>query len=389
MLPWPVFAEERLRGCSRDVNCVIVSCALSPEAVLDAANEHQEKERVLQECRDHMSVPGRQQVLLSMLGIALSEQSRAYLRRANLGLKHFLARFPNEFQMDGPKGCEKVHWLSSLNPSLNPLSSEGASAAEVASMLGTENVTWPLPNAEPQTPDKRVLSPTAKLSSAQSHFMATPSDWGTPAPHHGNLPVLDFENFPPVGWPPYPSTHDPLMPVLDFSEFSSGGWPNYSWPPFNAWNPNMPWADAPHKGSKKSKAPEGASLRSHAHLHPQAHPFASQEEGTQSQVDKSGVAALRLRGLPFSVTVQDVLAFFAQHDVADLIHDGPGSAHLLPKANGRPSGQAVVQMRSRKDAETAQKALNHQWVGSRYIEVFVYGEEAEEELRDSKDFSEI
>jgi hypothetical protein len=66
--------------------------------------------------------------------------------------------------------------------------------------------------------------------------------------------------------------------------------------------------------------------------------------------------------------------------VADTIHDGPNSAKLLPKANGRPSGQAVVQMRSRRDADVAQKALNHQYVGGRYIEVFVYGNEDKEEL---------
>lgn len=65
--------------------------------------------------------------------------------------------------------------------------------------------------------------------------------------------------------------------------------------------------------------------------------------------------------------------FFAQHDVADKISDGPQAAQLLPKANGRPSGQAVVQMRSRQEAEEAQTALTGKYVGSRYIEVFVYG----------------
>mmetsp|Transcript_40875 Transcript_40875/g.94897 ORF Transcript_40875/g.94897 Transcript_40875/m.94897 type:complete len:642 (-) Transcript_40875:34-1959(-) len=358
-------------------------------AALDAASESEEKERVLQECRDHMSVPGRQQILLSMLGIALSEPARAYLRRANLGLKHFLARFPGEFTVDGPKGCEKVIWMRA-----------DIDMGDMASMLGpTENaLSWAFPGGqggqEPSTPDKRIVSPSAKPPSSHGHFFAaTPSDWGTPAQHNsvpgvpGPLgPLMDMENFP--AWP-YPGQGQD-MPMLDFSEFTPGGWPGYSWPPYSPWGP-MPWLDnAPPKGPKK-KVPDGTSLRSHAHLHPQSHPFANRtvEEMEKETDDKTGVAALRLRGLPFSVTVQDVLAFFAQHDVADLIHDGPGSAHLLPKANGRPSGQAVVQMRSRRDAEIAQKALNHQWVGSRYIEVFVYGEESEEDLKDSKDFNEI
>jgi len=57
-----------------------------------------------------MRVPGRGTLLLSMLGIALSPTARAYLRKANLGFKHFLARFPNEFRVEGPKGCERVVW---------------------------------------------------------------------------------------------------------------------------------------------------------------------------------------------------------------------------------------------------------------------------------------
>eukprot|EP00811_Abedinium_folium_P012823 NODE_2190_length_2270_cov_3.076062.p1 GENE.NODE_2190_length_2270_cov_3.076062~~NODE_2190_length_2270_cov_3.076062.p1 ORF type:complete len:360 (-),score=111.99 NODE_2190_length_2270_cov_3.076062:819-1898(-) len=122
--------------------------------------------------------------------------------------------------------------------------------------------------------------------------------------------------------------------------------------------------------------------RSHAHLHPQSHPFAhmllpggAEGGSVAAEGDTTGVAVLRLRGLPFSVTVQDVLAFFATHDVADRIAENPQAAQLLPKANGRPSGQAVVQMRSRHDAEVAQRALCNQWVGGRYIEVFVYGDE--------------
>merc|ERR1740121_1705430 len=125
----------------------------------------------------------------------------------------------------------------------------------------------------------------------------------------------------------------------------------------------------PKSGSKKrSNRADAVPTRSHAHLHPQTNPFGESET-------KGSPAALRLRGLPFSVTIQDVLAFFAQHDVADRIADGPGAAQLLPKGNGRPSGQAVVQMRSRADAEFARSRLSGQCIGNRYMEVFVYGGE--------------
>lgn len=86
-------------------------------------------------------------------------------------------------------------------------------------------------------------------------------------------------------------------------------------------------------------------------------------------------SAVRLRGLPFSATEQDVLAFFGQHDVVDLISEGPKAVNLLLRPNGRPSGQAVVQMRSRKDAEVAESVLGGQWMGSRYIEVFPHGDD--------------
>ena len=324
--------------------------AIANAPPMDAASEQVEKERILHECREHLSVPGRHQTLLSMLGIALSEPARNYLRRANLGLKHFLARFPNEFRVEGPKGCEKVVWLSSDMEHAN------------MQIYGISENGWTVPEnlQEPSTPDTRLLSPTRPPPSG-GHFIATPSDWGTPQATSGAL-GMDF---------PFP------------------GWPSYNFAPFNSM-PWMPWdtngTSAGSSKQKKTKAPhaahaahgalEGAPAimsRSHAHLHPQSHPFAEETDVKDAPEDKTGVAALRLRGLPFSVTVQDVLTFFAQHNVADTIHDGPNSAKLLPKANGRPSGQAVVQMRTRKDAEVAQKALHNQHVGGRYIEVFVYG----------------
>jgi hypothetical protein len=74
---------------------------------------------------------------------------------------------------------------------------------------------------------------------------------------------------------------------------------------------------------------------------------------------------------------QDVLAFFAQHDIVDRVADGPKAVNIMTRSNGRPSGQAVVQMREPADAEIAMQVLHGQWMGSRYIEVFLLNSDEE------------
>lgn len=365
--------------------------AVATAVPADGAAEYLERERVLQECQEHMRMPGRNQLLLSMLGIALSPPARAYLRRANLGLKHFLARFPNEFRVEGPKGCERVIWCGAGAAASLPGADTGdtASAAPLADASGT---WWPgpAPAREPSTPKLAHSSSKAGLSHS-GHCVRTPSDWGTPGP----IPSQQAAAAPEAQGP----ADAGAAPGMDFNT-----WPTYGWPPVWAGQAWMPWqADAaagvadggipkaargqamPASGKRGARGDSSAS-RSHAHLHPQSHPFANRPVAgnsagsatAPSPADSEGrgqaVPALRLRGLPFNVTLQDVLAFFAQHEVADRIADGPQAAQLLPKANGRPSGQAVVQMRSRYDAEVACSALYHQFIGGRYIEVFVYGD---------------
>lgn len=226
----------------------------------------------------------------------------------------------------------------------------------------------------------------------------TPSNWGTPLnegardSHKQSTPKAQREaaalaeaaaNFPQMGWGPY--------------GWPTGPWPGAAWPaPWGGWDPTQGVAGGGKNeqgrrapaGTKGKDAPASSSAnRSHAHLHPQSHPFANQQAktkggGTSGQgggVEDvrvgTDVAALRLRGLPFTVSVQDVLAFFATHEVVERIADGPQATQLLMKANGKPSGQAVVQMRSRQCAEIACKALQGQYLGGRYVEVFVYGDE--------------
>lgn len=346
----------------------------------DGAADYAERERVLQECRDHMRMPGRNQLLLSMLGIALSQPARAFLRRANLGLKHFLARSPHEFRVEGPKGCERVIWCGAGSEvSAGYVGSTVAAVAMAPWMTGIPTAVGLV--GEPGSPKP---SP-ATMGSSGGHSgrcVVTPSDWGTPGPC---LPQQDAAAV---------QASDGSTEEMEYAAAAAAASAWGGWPPWDGgqW---MPWGDpngaltasAKSDTKKRNNRSETAPTRSHAHLHPQSHPFANKAttatESTTTPSSEQGeaknhVAALRLRGLPFSMNVQDVLAFFAQHDVADRIADEPQAAKILPKGNGRPSGQAVVQMRSRQDADFACTRLSQQWIGGRYIEVFVYGgDEAE------------
>mmetsp|Transcript_58775 Transcript_58775/g.137216 ORF Transcript_58775/g.137216 Transcript_58775/m.137216 type:complete len:826 (+) Transcript_58775:177-2654(+) len=381
-----------LRGVGDDGE---TSIACDPGAIgqRPSLTEAEEQERVLQECREHMiqhqQQSPKQPVLLSMLGIALSDGARKYLRRLNIGLKHFLTRFP-QFRVEGPKGVEKVVWIrdghltqlpvdfgsgcldaGSLDPGQEPSTPQ---ATRVAETILAGQLSAGGPSSEDARYNSTPIQGTPGASgggpTSDDHYNNTPSQWGTPGPCG------------PAGAMASQAQHHPL----DFGSSSYMPWPG-------AWDTSAwAWMNAAANGSGangmegrhgKLAATEAASARrSHAHLHPHSHPFARgrtsgnmQPEGV-SEYDgpPTSVPAVRLRGLPFDTSSQDVLAFFGHNDVADGIADGPNIVHMLQKANGRPSGQAVVQMRSRAHADQAFAALNNKKLGGRYIEVFVYGD---------------
>merc|ERR1719203_2398696 len=87
-------------------------------------------------------------------------------------------------------------------------------------------------------------------------------------------------------------------------------------------------------------------------------------------VQETGSIALCLRGLPFSASEQDVLAFFAKHDVVECVSEGKDAVKMVLKASGKPSGQAIVQIVDRAEALKVVEVLNGQYMGTRYIEVF-------------------
>ena len=76
-----------------------------------------------------------------------------------------------------------------------------------------------------------------------------------------------------------------------------------------------------------------------------------------------GYSVVKLRGLPWNVTPEDITAFLAPLNVP------AGGIHLMNGANGRPSGVAYVELAS--DGEQAEAlAKDKQSIGGRYIDIF-------------------
>uniref|UniRef100_A0A3P8XWS7 RRM domain-containing protein n=1 Tax=Esox lucius TaxID=8010 RepID=A0A3P8XWS7_ESOLU len=75
---------------------------------------------------------------------------------------------------------------------------------------------------------------------------------------------------------------------------------------------------------------------------------------------------LRLRGLPYTATIEDILGFLGEytHDIR------PHGVHMVLNQQGRPSGDCFIQMRSAERAFSASQRLHKQVMSGRYVEVF-------------------
>ncbi|PRW18353.1 G-rich sequence factor 1 [Chlorella sorokiniana] len=75
---------------------------------------------------------------------------------------------------------------------------------------------------------------------------------------------------------------------------------------------------------------------------------------------------LRLRGLPFSCTEEEVLGFFEGSGKAVAVH--------LSTKNGKRSGEGYAEFETPEDAQKALAEKQHAHLSTRYIELFVAGE---------------
>lgn len=84
------------------------------------------------------------------------------------------------------------------------------------------------------------------------------------------------------------------------------------------------------------------------------------------QESREGSGWIRLRGLPYSATVQEVVDFVSlEHFVAEY------DVTIKIGSDGRPTGEAYVQLESEEVANELKPLLDRKHLGSRFIEVFV------------------
>ncbi|XP_063817658.1 heterogeneous nuclear ribonucleoprotein H3 isoform X3 [Pseudophryne corroboree] len=74
---------------------------------------------------------------------------------------------------------------------------------------------------------------------------------------------------------------------------------------------------------------------------------------------------VRVRGLPWSCTREEVLEFFSECSIAD----GIGGIHFTMSKEGRPSGEAFIVLDTEDDLKKALEK-DRKYMGHRYIEVF-------------------
>lgn len=292
------------------------------DPALEAEAAQISPDQIATEVRQYMAQEGKGELLLSMLGVALSPAARLYLRKSDRGVKRFLAQYPDEFVISGEKGRERITYMQRHGSQhINGLSVGNLSLSKVADTnpLAEHNTQLDADRLDvPPTPMiwgspevDRDLRPTITPS-----CFKTPSNWGTPDVNQGGS-KLDIAGM--------------------FTE-NPGQLPSM-WLPFQV---NCPPPPDPRFASQAVKPVE-----------------------TQA----AETPMVRLRGLPFDATTQDVCSFFAQHGVVDRVADGVGAIQIVSKSNGKPSGNALVQLRKAQDVVIVQRALHLSNLGTRYIEV--------------------
>jgi len=322
------FAEKKFKIIAKKT--FVANPAAADDGV-SSQEDQQTRAAVVQECRDYMESSGRSQLLLSLLGAALSHASRSYLKRTCKGLKQVLGEHPEEFEFSGIKNQQTVRRVSMLTPSESQPSDRKAGDAatnansgpnnnrpgvielhrhlcfsntEVGSALfgKTSSISFDdrpppeTPQLQPPSIPHNVETPTDGVTSVPQAIQ-TPSDWGTPCPGECETRRVAQQCFNGVQWPALPQSHFPVsVPQDNFSH----------------------------------------NLRH----------FAQGLQAQRAPNSDSHTSAVCLHGLPCYTTEQDVLAFFDMHKVVQHVEDVPNPVLFLQQPMGVPVKSAMVGLQS-------------------------------------------
>lgn len=83
----------------------------------------------------------------------------------------------------------------------------------------------------------------------------------------------------------------------------------------------------------------------------------------RSSDSENGSLIVKVRGLPWSTTIEEIIDFFKGCTIAN----GREGVFIVMTKEGRPSGEAFVEMETEDDMEKALKR-DREYVGTRYIE---------------------
>ncbi|XP_053510239.1 G-rich sequence factor 1 [Ictalurus furcatus] len=89
------------------------------------------------------------------------------------------------------------------------------------------------------------------------------------------------------------------------------------------------------------------------------------EYPTTPESNQKEVFIVRVKGLPWSCSAEDLLKFFSECR----IHKGVNGIHLMYHKNGKPTGQAFIELEDEEDVNKALE-MHRQYLGPRYVEVY-------------------
>ncbi|XP_046354450.1 epithelial splicing regulatory protein 1-like isoform X1 [Haliotis cracherodii] len=144
----------------------------------------------------------------------------------------------------------------------------------------------------------------------------TPVTAPTIMPSLGTLPYAQLPQPLPAAFPPT-MTHIPQRPATSF------------YPPILYWYPSPPVSP-------------------------------------QTYLTHTGPSVIVMRGLPYNVTVQDIINYFQGFPEVS-----PDTVQLQHSADGKPNGDALITFSSRAEGERAIIEKNRRHLGNRFIELFM------------------